>query len=182
LIVLRPWALGAPQVLEFITFACLGISVALLFGAALHDAATRTIPNAIPMGLAAIGIIQRLRDGQLLIGIAAAVILLVLLGFLWLRGFVGGGDVKLISAASLVMPSSSVPSFVLAVAMAGGVLALLYWALSNVTPRPRSGPRVGLVSRLIKAELWRLNRRGPLPYAVAISAGALLMIGKTFSG
>jgi prepilin peptidase CpaA len=160
----------------------MGISVALLLGAALHDAATRTIPNAIPMGLAAVGLLQRLRDGQFLMGIMAAVILLVLLGLLWLRGFMGGGDVKLISAASLVLPSSSVPSFVLAVALAGGVLALLYWALSNVTPRPRAGPRVGLLSRLTKAEMWRLNRRGPLPYAIAISTGALLMIGKTFSG
>jgi prepilin peptidase CpaA len=160
----------------------MGVSVALLLGAALHDAATRTIPNAIPMGLAAIGSFQRLRDGQLPIGIMVAVILLVLLGILWLRGFIGGGDVKLISAASLVLPSSSALSFLLAVAIAGGVLALLYWALSSVTPRPRAGARVGLLSRLVKAELWRLNRRGPLPYAVAISAGALLMIGKTFSG
>jgi prepilin peptidase CpaA len=169
-------------VLGFIAFACMGVSIVLLLGAALHDAATRTIPNAIPVGLAGIGFVQRLCDGQLLMSMMVAAILFVLLSVLWLRGFVGGGDVKLISAASMAFPSSSVPSFLLAVAIAGGILALSYLALSTVTPRPRAGPRVGLLSRLAKAELWRLNRRGPLPYAIAISAGALLMIGKSFSG
>ncbi len=167
---------------ETVTFVCLGLSIALLLGAALHDAATRTIPNGIPAGLAAIGLIQRFYAGEFFAGLAAAGVLMVLLGLLWLRGFVGGGDAKLIPAASLLLPSLNVPAYVLAVAIAGGVLALIYWALSNVVPRPRAGQRTGFLARLAKAEMWRLHRRGPLPYAVAISAGALVMIGKGFYG
>lgn len=164
---------------ELLTFALTGTSIALLLGAALHDTAVRTIPNAIPMALIVVGSIQRMRDGEMLIGLVVVLVLAILFGLLWLRGLMGGGDVKLIPAASLVLPTSSIPDYVLAVAMGGGILALIYWALSHVVRRPRAGPRVGLLSRLSKAELWRLSRRGPLPYAVAISAGALLTIGKT---
>ena len=108
--------------------------------------------------------------------------MLLLLGLLWLRGYMGGGDVKLIPAVSLIMPPSSVPHYVLSVALAGGVLALIYLVLSRVMSRPASGPRNGLLARIVKAETWRMHRRGPLPYAVAIAAGALPGIFKTFSG
>lgn len=165
-----------------LTFVCLGLSIALLLCAALHDAATRTIPNGIPAGLVAIGLIQRFYAGEVVTSLVAAGVLIVLLGLLWLRGFVGGGDAKLIPAASLLLPTLNVPGYVLAVAIAGGILAVLYWALSNVVPRPHAGQRTGFLARLAKAEMWRLHRRGPLPYAVAISAGALVMIGKAFYG
>jgi prepilin peptidase CpaA len=168
------------QMSEFLSLALGGAGVLLLLAAGLHDAATRTIPNSIPCALIVVGSIQRWRDGQFMLGVVIVLILAACLVLLWWRGFVGGGDAKLIPAASLVLPASSVPGFVLAVAIAGGILALLYLSLSYVVPRPRAGQRTGLFSRLTKAELWRLNRRGPLPYAVAISTGALLMIGKTF--
>ena len=117
-----------------------------------------------------------------MLGVVIAALLLIVLTMLWLGGFIGGGDVKLISALSMVMPPAGVPMFVLFVAIAGGILALIYLSLSFVVGRPRPGPRCGLLRRLIKAEAWRMHRRGPLPYAVAITAGALPILVQTAFG
>jgi prepilin peptidase CpaA len=109
-------------------------------------------------------------------------LILTVLVALWLRGFIGGGDVKLTAAAALALPPSEVGAFLLAIALAGGVLALLYLALSVIVRRPAPGIRHGLPARLLKAETWRMHRRGPIPYGVAIATGGLFTLIPTFSG
>ncbi len=161
-----------------ITIMC---SAGLVLVAALHDAAVRTIPDWIPVSLALAGLGLRLWDGNAIAGLVIAVLLLVFFGILWLCGFIGGGDMKLIPAVALVLPPSGVPAFILCVALAGGPLALTYLALSFVVPRPGPGPRRGLAARILKAEAWRMHRRGPLPYALAIGAGALPVFINMFS-
>lgn len=152
------------------------ISDALLAVAALHDAATRTIPNWVPALLAALGIAIRSLDGQLMPGIAAAGLLFAACVLAWRLGWLGGGDAKLAPAFALVLPPGQVASFVLATALAGGVLAFVYLLLRRVVPRPAPGQRRGLVPRCLKAEAWRISRCGPLPYAVAIAAGGLFVL------
>jgi prepilin peptidase CpaA len=158
---------------EFVSLGLMIVSFLLLIAAAAHDAATRTIPNWISAGIAVAGLGLRVIDGGLLVGLGLAVGMFLLLGLLWLCGFMGGGDMKLIPAVSLVLPPASVPGYILLVSIAGGVLAALYLALSYVMRRPRPGQRHGFLSRVAKAEAWRMCRRGPLPYAVAIATGAL---------
>lgn len=158
------------------------VGAGMILVAALHDAAARTIPNWIPACLAVAGLVLRVQDDQAIAGLGIAVLLLIILGALWLRGFIGGGDVKLIPAVALVLPPSSVPGFVLCMAITGGVLALLYLILPYLVQPPRPGRRRGLLARALKAEAWRVHRRGPLPYAVAIAGGALPIIVKTLSG
>jgi prepilin peptidase CpaA len=158
------------------------LSLGLLVVAGLHDTAARTIPNWIPVNLAVAGLVLRIQQGNVLAGAGVALLLLTILGVLWLRGFIGGGDMKLIPAVAFVLPPSNAPYFVLSVAVAGGALALIYLALSLVVPRPGPGPRRGLLSRVLKAEAWRMHRRGPLPYALAIAGGALPLFITTFPG
>ena len=95
---------------------------------------------------------------------------------LWLRGWLGGADVKLLGAAAVTVPPHSVGGLLATVSLVGGVLALFYLALSYLLARPRPGPRDHFLPRLIKAELWRIHRRAPLPYAVAIAIGAFLTL------
>jgi len=84
--------------------------------------------------------------------------------------------VKLLAAAALLPPPAQVPDLVVGVALCGGLLALLVLALRPLVPRA-AGPRpTGLFARAVRAEAWRLRRRGPLPYAVAIAGGALLTL------
>lgn len=158
------------------TAALADIAIALLVVAASHDAATRTIPNSVPALLAALGIVARTLDGQLLPGIAAAGLLFAGCTLAWRIGCLGGGDAKLAPAFALVLAPDQVGAFVLATALAGGVLAVVYLALRPAVPLPMPGRRRGLLRRCLKAEAWRISRGGPLPYAVAIAVGGLYVL------
>jgi prepilin peptidase CpaA len=95
---------------------------------------------------------------------------------MWVRGWLGGADVKLLGAAAVAVAPGSVGSLLLGVSLAGGVLALVYLALSRLVHRPPPGPRKHFLTKLVKAELWRIHRQAPLPYAVAIATGGLLTL------
>jgi prepilin peptidase CpaA len=91
----------------------------------------------------------------------------------------GGGDVKLLGAAALALPPASVPMFVAAVAMAGGLLAMVYLAARPFMPTPALLRPTGLFARTLRVECWRIGRRGPLPYACAITAGFVFVMVST---
>jgi prepilin peptidase CpaA len=166
---------------DSVSCALVFLSAGLLVAALLHDLAVRTIPNWIPACVALAGLVLRIQAGNLIAGLGIAAVLLLILGLLWLRGFIGGGDMKLIPAVALVLPPAGTPAFILSVSLAGGVLALIYLALRFIVPRPQPGPRRGFLARVVKAEAWRMHRRGPLPYAAAIAGGALPIFIETFS-
>ncbi len=156
-----------------VAHAIIVLSIGIILVAGLHDAALRTIPNWIPASLIVAGALLRVREGNAIAGLGIATLLLIMLGGLWLRGFIGVGDMKLIPAVALVLPPSGAPGFILSVALAGGALALIYLTLPLIVPRPAPGPRRRFFARVLKAEAWRLHRRGSVPYALAIAGGAL---------
>lgn len=158
------------------TFLALLPAGLALLAAALHDLAARTIPNALCLAVAVAGLLLRTLVGDLPAGLlaAAAVFLLALLA--WRCGAMGGGDVKLLAACALLPPPAAVPGLVLAVALAGGLLALVYLALGRLLPRPGAARRAGLPGRALRAEAWRIRRGGPLPYAVAIALGTFFTL------
>ncbi len=154
------------------------LAAPLLLVASLHDVAARTIPNACPLALAAAGVLLRIRAHDLPLAMLAAAAIFVIAAFAFARGLMGGGDVKLIGAAALLVPPATTPSLVLTIALAGGLLSSLYLTLSLLVPAPACGRPHTCFARIVRAELWRIRRRASLPYGAAISAGALLtMIG-----
>jgi prepilin peptidase CpaA len=88
----------------------------------------------------------------------------------------GGGDVKLLAAAAIVVPPHLTISFIVAMSVAGGVLALVYLAAQRFLPLPRYAASRNLLTRVIRAECWRVHRGCPLPYACAIGAGFLFVL------
>ncbi len=148
-----------------------------LFGiGCMQDWALRLVPNRVPAAIAVIGVLLRLNDGTLLGGLLAGTIVFVIATLCWLRGWLGGADVKLFAAGTLLMTPSSAPSFVLASCLAGGILAVAYVALSRIVPKPPSGRPRSRLRRYLRLEQRRLHRRGPLPYATAIAAGAAFIL------
>ncbi|HWT09250.1 MAG TPA: A24 family peptidase, partial [Roseomonas sp.] len=95
------------------------LALCLLMAAALTDLAWRRIPNGIAALLALVGLARQGVGGAF--GVALLAGALVFLGclLLWQRGALGGGDVKLLAAASLLVPPALVPAQLLAVALAG---------------------------------------------------------------
>lgn len=162
---------GISLCLSISSILCLG----LILAAALHDIATRTIPDGLVLALAAAGLASAILNGHALGAPLAAGGLFVVSAFCWRRGWMGGGDVKLLGAAALGMPPTSVLAFAAAVAFAGGVLAVLYLIARRLVPAPASLRPVGLLARAVRVERWRISRGGSLPYACAIAVGVLFV-------
>jgi prepilin peptidase CpaA len=164
--------------MDILLAGCTLIPVALLIVAAWRDLVTRTIPDGISIGLAALGIAFRASDGTAALAASAATAALLFLGLVLLhaRGALGGGDVKLASAIALGLPPLATFDFLLATALAGGVLGLLYLALRHLPAPVPSHSAASLPHRVLAAERWRIHRRGPLPYAIAIAAGGILTL------
>lgn len=157
----------------------ISIAAALLIVAALHDMAFRTVPNTVPVTLALVGMSSRALSGQLLFGIIASSIVFIGGAWIWRRGWMGGGDVKLACAAALAIAPAQIPSMLMATSLAGGVLALPYMIARGRLGLAHAGtqrPPHSLLGRILRVERRRLRQGGPLPYAVAIAAGVLFIM------
>ena len=143
---------------------------ALMIVAALRDCATFTIPNwisltllaAFPVAALAVGLPLTTMGLSLLLGVAG----LVLGMGMFAAGWVGGGDAKILAAATPWMGLAALGPFVLVTAVAGGGLAvlLLFMRSNQLSSLLTGGP----------SWLARLATRGEnVPYGVAIAVGAL---------
>lgn len=140
-----------------------------------RDLSARMIPDAISIVLVGLGLAARLSAGgeAALHSLLAASLLFAVLLFCATRGWLGGGDVKLMGAVAVGMSPATVWDFTFFTALAGGMLGVVYLAGPHFAPRLVPPPGAGLMPRLVAVEAWRLRRRGPLPYGFAIAAGAL---------
>lgn len=101
--------------------------------------------------------------------VAGMAVVLVVGYFIFAMKWMGGGDIKLITACALWVGLKNLPDFLFIVALIGGVFALSLWgvrkALPFIPPKPDAPP------------LPRILKQGePVPYGVAIAFGFLLMI------
>jgi len=147
---------------------------AVAFAAAM-DIFTMRIPNRVSLVLVAAFLPMALLAGLGLADVAAHVaagILLLVVGFgLFVGGWFGGGDAKLMAAVALWIGLDAVLLYLVYVAVAGGFTAMLFWSVRSV-PLPRA----------LLGEQWalRLHRQdGGIPYGIALAAGALLAFPHT---
>jgi prepilin peptidase CpaA len=155
---------------------CLLVGALCLLVAAAHDVIARTAPNWTAAVLAVSGLTLRLLHGQLLAGLAVGLVVFLAAAFCWRRGWMGGGDVKLLAAAAIFVPPAESFTFITVVAVTGGLLALIYLAARRVVRAPSPVRPRGLLLRALRVEQWRIRRGGPLPYACAIAAGGLFVL------
>src|ERR1700722_2438456 len=158
-----------------------------LLVAAAHDVAVRTVPNLVSLIVAMSGLGLHALDGQLLPALFRGGLVFAVAWYCWRRGWIGGGDVKLLTACVLLVPPGSVPELILSTATAGGLLAVSYLALAwllrgNVAALPAGSGQAGslrhrnLLRRVWRAERRRIHRGLSLPYSCAIAAGAVLTL------
>ena len=82
-------------------------------------------------------------------------ILFALLFFIYSRGAVGGGDVKLLTSLALGFPLMGVIELLAGTAVAGGVLAIVHLMMRQL-PHPALAPAGSSVFRRVYAiERWR---------------------------
>ena len=150
------------------------LEILLLLYVATTDIATRLIRNEICLALALLGIAGQLATPmQVAQSLIAAAILLLLLSVIYTRGWIGGGDIKLLVALAIGLPLAGVVQLLTITALAGGVLALVHLMMRHL-PYPRLAPAgSSLVRRVYAIERWRNLRHAPLPYGVAIACGGI---------
>ncbi len=142
----------------------------LLVGAAISDAMTLRIPNAIPamlVGLfAASALLTTMPLDAVLWHVVAGVAVLVLgMGLFYLNAL-GGGDAKLLAAISLWAGTSLLIQLVMMISLAGLAFAVLIYLLRAI----------GVAARLEKRG-WRGFAAGRMcPYGIAIAGGWLLLV------
>ena len=105
-------------------------------------------------------------------GAAAVEFALVLIVLLlpWSRRMLGGGDVKLAAACAIWMGWERLPTFLLATALAGGLVAVTTAILAlrrTVALGVDKGAPLSGVARV---------RAAKVPYSVAIAAGAVVAL------
>ena len=157
-----------------------GVVTVLLFVAVMVDVWKRKIPNPINLVLGLIGLWAQASArnwGAVASGAATGFLTLALLWLPWRSGWLGGGDVKLAAGAGFWLSLPRLPEYLLLAALVGGVLSLLYYALSsrdarrqiraNLTSAAMSGtvPTVTLASDQIASSCPTASRiarrRGP---------------------
>jgi len=161
----------------FAALSLAGVAV-LLLAAAFSDLSRYRIPNRICFAVAVL-FVAFIPGGEVTFGEVAwrvGVALTVLIVGLVLhgRGYIGGGDVKLLAALSLWVAPLAWPLFLLEILVFGGLLALAILLLRKSKSRLPDSVR----SRQWMGRL--LSENEGIPYGVAISFGGLVYLTQEF--
>lgn len=157
-----------------IAYGLLLVFPAVMILAALSDLFTLTIPNRLSIALVAVffplAVISGLPLETLMMHAAAGAAVLVVGFILFTTGRLGGGDAKLLAAASLWVGVAPLLSFFVYVAVIGGVLAAGILLYRRLPEESLNGPAWAL----------RLHDKGHgIPYGVAIAGAALITFPRT---
>ncbi|MGB5948976.1 MAG: prepilin peptidase [Parvibaculum sp.] len=149
-------------------------SAAMIF-AAVRDLTTMTIPNWLTLGLTIAFFISAVSLGMPLADIArhaSAGFALLLIGMgLFARGWIGGGDAKLVAAASLWLGWGDALPYLLLASIFGGGLTL-FILFYRTLPLPMFLYRQGWLLRLH-------DRKEGVPYGIALAVAGLFIFPQT---
>lgn len=165
-------------------------SLILLAVCAATDLRDRIIPNELVAGIAAVGLAQSLltRPGQAWLSMLIASLVFSGLGVLSHFKIIGGGDTKLISAVTFMVPPQDAGQLLTGIVLAGGLLSCLYLAASSLLrrqgsafpPAPQAGQGGGGLAFVVQMERARIIAGDSLPYAVAVFGGAGFFLARGF--
>jgi prepilin peptidase CpaA len=148
------------------SFICLAFPLLLLY-AAWHDVSTMWIPNWVSIVLVVAffpaAFLAGLSTEQIGMHLLVAGVTMLVCVVLFFLGVFGGGDAKVIAAASIWIGLPGMSAFAFWMALAGGLLGVALLALK----RMKLNPTHEWSKRLMAPETGA-------PYAVAIAIGGLV--------
>jgi len=152
----------------------LTVFAVLMAAAAFEDFRRLTIPNVVPAALCLLWPAYFLATTPSLYGaltaIGCALGVFLVGAVLFARGWLGGGDVKLLAAATLWVGLAGTPALLMTTGALGGFMALFL-----LMP---SGPHLVASARLMLGQIPRDHEDGPgvpVPYGIAIAGAALIV-------
>ncbi len=147
---------------------------AVAFAAAM-DLLTMRIPNRISLVMVLaffpLALLGGMNAGDMAGHVGTGLLMLLVGVLLFIPGWFGGGDAKLMAAIGLWIGPENLVLYLFCVAMAGGMIAAAFCSVRSV-PLPR----------VLLGEAWalRLHRHDSgIPYGLALAAGALLVYPQT---
>ena len=179
------------------------LAIAVLIFAAYGDIRRRLIPNELSIALAVLGLARMIVTGDSMDAfwtMAAGAALLVLAFLCFSRGWIGGGDAKLLAAVVLLVGYRQLPDLLLIMSLVGGVIALVVMAIEKLRPLMLPVPiamqfagaslRIAVWTEESLERLLRLIRpsasraaeapsplsRPSVPYGVAIAAAGVAVL------
>jgi prepilin peptidase CpaA len=141
----------------------LGIFAVVAYG----DIRTRRIPNELIVAILALAAFRIAMDGDPRAGLytlAAAAVLFVATFLLFWRGLLGGGDVKLIGATTLLIGYHNYFEFLFVMSVSGALIAVAVLARDRLGWRHATAPATEISARLT------------VPYGVAIAAAGMVVL------
>jgi len=153
--------------------AVLGFA-ALMVLAAVEDLRRLVIPNALTLSLCVLWPFYVFATPTLIatLGALACAAAIFLVGaLLFSRGYMGGGDVKLLAVAVLWAGPARVVPFLLLTGVLGGMLALFLLIPPGAHLVSLTRAKLGPGDASLKSGLAT-----PVPYGVAIAAAAMIVI------
>jgi prepilin peptidase CpaA len=148
---------------------------ALMAFAAASDLFTMTISNRVSLLLAAGFLVLAVASGMgfhdMLLHVAAGMVVLTVAFVCFTMGWVGGGDAKVAAAAALWFGFAHLMSYLIYASLFGGALTLL---LLQFRQWPLPYPLAG------QAWLLKLHaKESGIPYGIALAIGALMIYPET---
>lgn len=138
--------------------------------AAASDAMRLRIPNALILyllgGAGIAGVLSQPTWAVLAAHVAVGLAILAVGMLLFARGWMGGGDVKLLAVTGLWLGPAAVPGLLILTALAGGVLTLAMIVARTLGLHRHTGGRIAAL-------------RDPMdrvPYGIAIAAAAIATV------
>jgi prepilin peptidase CpaA len=158
-----------------------GILASLLVVAALWDIRKRRIPNVLSAAIFVTGLTGALVSegwAAALSGLGATVLTIAIGWVPWIRGWIGGGDVKLAGAAAAWIGLRQLHEYLLGTALVGAVVALVCYLLSTRIARREMAANLKMVAAGVMPEppLRSGGGRVSVPYGVACVVAALLIL------
>lgn len=155
----------------------LAASVLVYLAVVWNDLFHRSIPDVLSIAIVGFAILRLsvAPHTDTVFATLATTIIVFLIGlFFFARGWLGGGDVKLVSATILLVGAEAALSFLLLMALAGGVLSVLVliWASVNSRQARRQKTTVPDARDIDTTVPPPIS----VPYGVAISFSAILVL------
>jgi prepilin peptidase CpaA len=153
------------------------LGIGLFAVAAYRDVRTRRIPNEIALGVGALGLLRMILTGNpsvILYTLGAAAVVFVVTLLLFRRDLVGGGDVKLLTAAALLIGYHDLFGFLLLMSLCGALISLAILAAGKLGPLLGNRPRAATLP--VPEESQPARERLSVPYAVAIAVAGILIL------
>jgi prepilin peptidase CpaA len=162
----------------------LPVLLTLLALASVWDVALHRIPNALVVGVAVSGLLgSAMRGGATAVGSSALACVAVgaALWLAWTRHWIGGGDLKLASATAAWLGIARVPAYLLASAMAIGVVSVASYALSERAARSEMRRNLVYAAKLgsVAAPICAENGRVQVPAGAGFAMAAVIVLVMT---